>query len=182
MNSKILFVGDSITHGTNWSDRIDFAEVENIAVPGFSTDDVSKQLFAIAESKVTTISLLIGTNDFGNPEINRSGEEVGNRVTAIIGEILNVRKDVEIVVNSILPRALVFTDRIEKANRLIASYFNDRVHFLDCWPTLSFGNELRPEFLLDDGFDVHLNETGYDAWARILIPALRQSLAMSSET
>jgi len=40
----ILFVGDSITHGTNWDEWIDFADTQNISVPGYSTDDVLNQL------------------------------------------------------------------------------------------------------------------------------------------
>ena len=171
--SRILFVGDSITHGTDWSKRINFAEVNNIAVPGYSTDDVLVQLPEIVEIDPQIISLLIGTNDFGNVLLDRAGEEVGQRVNTIIQEITAALPKVKLVVNSILPRGLEFTIRIDTANRIISKYFSDQVTHLDTWPTLSKDKFLNPKYLLEDGFDVHLNEDGYDAWAGQLIPVLK---------
>lgn len=172
----ILFVGDSITHGTNWGDWIDFADTQNISVPGYSTDDVLNQLSNIAEIKPDVISLLIGTNDFGNPDLNRSGEEVGTRVLGIINQIQIDNPKVQMIVNSILPRSEVFADRIKIANKIISSDINVSVTYLDCWPALSVGDQLRDEYLLVDGFDVHLSDAGYAAWRTILIPALRNEI------
>lgn len=172
----ILFVGDSITHGTNWGEWIDFAEVQNISVPGFLTDDVSNQIAEIASIKPRVISLLIGTNDFGNPEINRSGEEVGTRVLDIIKRIQVDNPKAQIIVNSILPRSAVFADRIKIANKIISSGLNDSVTYLDCWPALSVGDQLRDEYLLDDGFDAHLSDAGYAAWRSVLLPILRKTI------
>lgn len=169
----ILFVGDSITHGTNWSEWIDFSEVSNISIPGYLTDDVFLQLPEIAKLKPKVISLLIGTNDFGNPEVNRSGEEVGERVASIISRIISENNDVELVVNSILPRSFPFTERIKIANGIIAAAAGDRVKYLDCWPYLEDSDQLKDEYLLDDGFDAHLSEAGYAAWRSALLPVLK---------
>lgn len=169
----ILFVGDSITHGTDWSKNIDFAEVRNIAVPGYSTDDVLVQLPEIVEIDPQIISLLIGTNDFGNVLLDRAGEEVGQRVNTIIQEITAALPEVKLVANSILPRGLAFTNRIRIANSAISELLNKQVTYLDVWPALSKDNFLNPMYLLEDGFDVHLNEDGYDAWAGQLIPVLK---------
>jgi lysophospholipase L1-like esterase len=176
MTAKILFVGDSITHGTNWSAEIDFAEVENIAVPGYSTDDVLQQLESIDLNSYQVISLLVGTNDFGNIALDRAGDDVGRRVSEVINQILNRSENSRIVVNSILPRDLRFTERIQSANKMISAYSHERVSYLDCWSALANENYLRPEFLLDDGFDVHLSDSGYQAWAAILLPVLKHSL------
>lgn len=172
----ILFVGDSITHGTNWGDWIDFAETKNISVPGYSTDDVLNQLSDISKIKPDIISLLIGTNDFGNPDLNRSGEDVGTRVLGIIKRIQIDNPKAQIIVNSILPRSAVFRDRIKIANQIISSGINVSVTYLDCWPALSVGDQLRDEYLLVDGFDVHLSDAGYAAWRSILIPVLRNEI------
>lgn len=176
MNSKILFIGDSITHGSDWSANIDFAQVENIAVPGYSTDDVLEQLSTVDLNGFQVISLLIGTNDFGNIELDRTGEDVGKRVIGVIDQIIKGSENTRIVVNSILPRDLCFTERIQAANKIISTYSHDRVSHLDCWGALASENYLCPEFLLEDGFDVHLNEAGYDAWASVLVPVLKRSL------
>ena len=74
---KIVFAGDSITASGNWAEVINFAEVKNFAVPGGSTDGLLAAIPEIIASSPDLISVLIGTNDFGNPEINREGADVG---------------------------------------------------------------------------------------------------------
>ena len=59
--TMILFLGDSITHGTHWSRWLDFVPVQNEAVPGFTTDDVANQLQELGDLNPAVISLLIGT-------------------------------------------------------------------------------------------------------------------------
>jgi len=174
MSPLILFVGDSITHGTDWASKIDFAEVKNIAVPGYLTDDVRAQLSEIKRINPKVISMLIGTNDFGNTEVDRTGADVGQRISEIIRSILDSSETIHIVSSSILPRDFRFADRIRTANRIISSVTHDRITYLDCWPALSHNENLRPEFLLTDGFDVHLNSAGYEAWSKVLVPTLKK--------
>ena len=170
---KLLFVGDSITHGHDWSAQIDFANVENIAVPGFTTDDVLGQVNDISRIEPDVISLLIGTNDFGNVLLDRTGEDVGDRVISIIIAIKKALPNSKIVVNSILPRSIEFSERIHTANSVIKSLNSVEFNYLDCWPALSENDFLNPNFLLDDGFDVHLSAAGYQAWAQVLLPVLK---------
>jgi lysophospholipase L1-like esterase len=174
MSDKVLFIGDSITHGTDWAKFINFAAVENIAVPGFLTDDVLAQMVQIREINPKVISMLIGTNDFGNIEIDRTGEDTGERVLQIINEILNELPEVKIVVSPILPRSAAFTQRIQTANKIVTSFIHERVSYLDTWQVLAEDDYLRPEFLLQDGFDAHLSDEGYLAWAGVLIPELNK--------
>jgi len=172
----ILLVGDSITHGTDWSNWIDFSPFENIAVPGFATTDVEKQLKQIAARNPAVVSLLIGTNDFGNPTLKRSAEEVADKIYEIIAVLLDSLPEVRIVLCSILPRGAEFSDQITLANGLISKFEHERFTYLDCWPALANGAALKSDFLLVDGFDVHLNSAGYEAWASVLVPELRRSL------
>ena len=176
--NKILFVGDSITHGTDWESKIDFADVQNIAVPGYSTEDVRAQIGEIFSINPKVISLLIGTNDFGNVELDRTGEDVGNRVLSIINLLTTTLKDSQIVVTPILPRSSAFTERILIANRLITSFAHERVIFIDSWSALADGDHLKPEYLLMDGFDGHLSDDGYRAWEMELIPKLREVISI----
>lgn len=170
----ILFVGDSITHGTDWSNWIDFSPFENVAVPGFTTTDVEDQLERIVAVNPSVITLLIGTNDFGDVTINRSAEEVVTRVDVIVSTLLDRLPKVQILVCSILPRGAEFSSRITLANEFISKFEHERFTYLDCWPALANGAELKSEFLLADGFDVHLNPAGYEAWASVLAPELRR--------
>lgn len=170
----ILFVGDSITHGTDWSKWIKFAPVENVAVPGFTTTDVEDQLERIVAINPTIISLLIGTNDFGDPTVNRSAEEVAEKIDDIVSTLLDRLPEVQILMCSILPRGAEFSSRITLANEFISKLECERFTYLDCWPALANGAKLKSEFLLADGFDVHLNSAGYEAWASVLAPELRR--------
>ena len=172
----ILFVGDSITHGTDWGAYIDFASVENIAVPGFATNDVNAQIDLITKIAPDLISLKIGTNDFGNPELDRAAEDVGARVSAIIEEIHGKLPNTKLIINSIAPRGEDFSERIHVANKIIKIACNSPIEYLDLWPALSLDNWLKPEYLLEDGFDVHLNEAGYAAWRKVLFPRIIAAL------
>ena len=169
----ILFLGDSITHGCDWSKWIDFAPVVNLAVPGFTTTDVENQLEEIASRAHSVISILIGTNDFGDPTINRTAQDVASRIDALVSTILGQWPDTNVLLCSILPRGSEFFERITRANELVSRMYHERLMFLDCWPALSDGEKLKSEFLLADGFDVHLNSAGYESWASVLVPALR---------
>jgi len=169
---KVLMLGDSITHGTDWAERLPFFEVTNRAVPGYNTDDLIVQLAGIDLTSFDVISLLIGTNDFGDPRYDRAGDDLGQRVCAITAQMAASSGPAQLIVHSILPRSLHFSDRIHVANGIIKSSLPEAAIYLDCWPALSSENFLRPEFLLEDGFDVHLNEAGYNAWQSILEPVL----------
>ena len=81
---KIAFAGDSITASGNWAEAIDFADVDNFAVSGDSTDALFEMIPKITQSKPDIVSVLIGTNDFGNTLLNREGLDVGTRVLAIV--------------------------------------------------------------------------------------------------
>ena len=172
----VLFVGDSITHGTDWAKYIDFATVENIAVPGFTTDDVKAQIDLITKSAPDLISLKIGTNDFGNTALDRTGEDVGARVSAIVKEIHSNLPNTKLIVNSIAPRGKDFTERIQTANKIIQIACKSPIEYLDLWPALSVDNWLKPEYLLQDGFDGHLSDDGYAAWREVLFPRIKEAL------
>ena len=170
--TMILFLGDSITHGTHWSSWIDFLPVQNEAVPGFTTDDVANQLQELGELNPAVISLLIGTNDFGDVTVNRLAEDVAARIDALVSTILAQWPDARVLLSSILPRGSEFFERISVTNEIVSKINHERLTFLDCWPVLCDGDKLRSEYLLADGFDVHLNSAGYESWASVLIPAL----------
>ena len=170
--TMILFLGDSITHGTDWSRWIDFVPVQNEAVPGFTTDDVANQLQELGGLDPDVISLLIGTNDFGDVTVNRSAEDVASRIHALVSTILAQWPDARVLLCSILPRGSTFFERISVTNEIVSKIDHERLTFLDCWSVLSDGDKLKSEYLLADGFDVHLNSAGYESWASVLVPAL----------
>ena len=180
---KIVFAGDSITASGNWAEVIDFAEVENVAVPGGSTDGLLAAIPQIVASKPDLVSVLIGTNDFGNPEINREGADVGARVIAIINEFKVKIPSTKIILHTILPRGIEangvdLRPRVIEANNYIKAHRPSDIEFLDLWPIFVApdGLSLADKYVMSDEpvLKLHLNENGYREWITVLLPRLQR--------
>jgi lysophospholipase L1-like esterase len=167
---SIVFVGDSITAGGDWSAWFPEYDVQVEASPGDATDKLVDRLPAVIEMQPETLAILIGANDFGQ---SRSVEYV---VRSIEYFLAMVRQDVpgsRTLVQSILPRGREFAEDIQDANRHLRQYArNVNAQYLDLWPAMATEEgELRPEFTTDR---LHLTAEGYQAWLGELRPALER--------
>ena len=180
---KIVFAGDSITASGNWAEVIDFAYVENFAVPGGSTDGLLAGIPQIVASKPDLISVLIGTNDFGNPEINREGADVGARVLAIIAELKTKLPSAKIILHTILPRGLEASGvdlrpRVIEANKYITENAPRDIELIDLWSIFVApdGLSLADKYVMSDEpvLKLHLNEGGYREGITVLLPSLQR--------
>ena len=180
---KIVFAGDSITASGNWAEAINFAEVENFAVPGGSTDGLLDAIPEIVGSNPDLISILIGTNDFGNPEINRDGTDVGARVIAIVNEFKAQAPSAKLLLHTILPRGVEATGvdlrpRVIAANDFIKANLPADIEFIDLWPLFVApdGLSLADQYVMADEpiLKLHINESGYREWITVLLPKLQR--------
>ncbi len=180
---KIVFAGDSITASGNWAEAINFAEVENFAVPGGSTDGLLDAIPEIVGSNPDLISILIGTNDFGNPEINRDGADVGARVIAIVNEFKAQVPNAQLLLHTILPRGVEVTGvdlrpRVIEANNFIKANLPADIELIDLWPLFVApdGLSLADQYVMADEptLKLHLNENGYRKWITVLLPTLQR--------
>jgi lysophospholipase L1-like esterase len=180
---KIVFAGDSITASGNWAEAIDFAEVVNVAVPGGSTDGLLEAISEIAAAKPDVISVLIGTNDFGNPLINRAGADVGARVLAIVAELKAAIPSTKIILHTILPRGLEASGvdlrkRVIEANEYLKVNKPADIEFIDLWPIFVApdGLSLADQYVMTDEpiLKLHINENGYREWITVLLPTLQR--------
>jgi lysophospholipase L1-like esterase len=180
---KIAFAGDSITAAGNWAEAIDFAEVKNFAVSGDPTDALLAMIPQIAEFEPNIVSVLIGTNDFGNTLLNREGADVGVRVLVIIEELKKRLPNTEILLHSILPRGIEDSGvdlrrRVIEANEYLKSNKPSDIEFLDLWAyfVAPDGLSLADQFVLPDEptLKLHLNENGYREWITVLLPILQR--------
>lgn len=178
-----MFAGDSITASGNWEKVIDFADVENFAVPGGSTDGLLAAIPEIVASSPDVISVLIGTNDFGNPEINREGADVGARVIAIVNEFKAQAPSAQIILHSILPRGVEVTGvdlrpRVIAANDFIKANLPAGIEFIDLWPIFVApdGLSMAVQFVMTDEpiLKLHINENGYREWITVLLSKLQR--------
>ena len=180
---KIAFAGDSITASGNWAEAIDFAEIENFAVSGDSTDALLEMIPKIAEFKPDIVSVLIGTNDFGNTLLNREGADVGARVLAIVNEFKKQLPQAKILLHTILPRGIEdsgvdLRKRVIDANEYLKLNKPSDIEILDLWAhfVAPDGLSLADQFVLPDEpvLKLHLNENGYREWITVLLPKLQR--------
>ena len=180
---KIAFAGDSITASGNWAEAIDFAEVFNFAVSGDSTDALLEMIPKIAEFKPDLVSVLIGTNDFGNTLLNREGADVGARVLAIVNEFKKQLPQAKILLHTILPRGIEdsgvdLRKRVIDANEYLKLNKPSDIEILDLWAhfVAPDGLSLADQFVLPDEpvLKLHLNENGYREWITVLLPKLQR--------
>ena len=180
---KIAFAGDSITASGNWAEAIDFAEVFNFAVSGDSTDALLEMIPKIAEFNPDVVSVLIGTNDFGNTLLNREGADVGARVIAIVNEFKVQAPSAKLLLHTILPRGVEATGvdlrpRVIAANDFIKANLPTDIQFIDLWAhfVASDGLSLADDYVMADEatLKLHLNENGYREWITVLLPKLQR--------
>jgi len=166
----VLFLGDSITAGGNWQERIPDERVLNLGVDGDTTDDVLGRLEEVVAHQPDVIVLLIGTNDFGHHRA--SAEHVVRNIETILVTLRRDLPGVRLLLVSILPRGTAFASRVEETNRHLRQFVATcRAQFLDMWPMLADGDQLAAEYTDDD---LHLTEEGYRAYTSELLPALER--------
>ena len=183
---KIVFVGDSITASGNWSEVINFAEVENFATLAGTTDGLLEAIPEIASTHPDILSILIGTNDFGNPAVNREGADVGARVLAITHKFRKHLPDTKIIVHTILPRGVEASGvdlrpRVIEANKFLHSNVTSDFELIDLWPLFVApdGLSLADEYVMPDEpvLKLHINEDGYRKWETVLLPTLQRMVS-----
>jgi N-acetylglucosamine-6-sulfatase len=170
----IVFAGDSITASGDWSRWLTGLRCLNLAVPGDTSADLRSRIPDILAQEPDRVAILIGTNDFGG--LGREPQQVAHDIAAIVEELATALPATRLLLQSIMPRGRSWTPAITTANSLLAEAARHLgVDHLGTWAVLADGERtaLDPRFLLDDGFDVHLNEAGYAEWLGILEPALR---------
>ncbi|MFJ4828902.1 GDSL-type esterase/lipase family protein [Streptomyces sp. NPDC088747] len=169
--SRIVMLGDSLTHFGNWPALLPDHDVLNFGVSGNTSQQLWERVEPPLQSAPDLVTVLIGTNDVGHADVPPR-EVVHNleRITAAASTVAPV------LVQSLLPREprhgqvlrALNDDYREVADRL-------GVSFLDLWPHFEDGRDgLRSE-LTTDG--LHLSASGYRKWSGLLGPVLVGLLA-----
>ena len=164
----VVFLGDSLTQGGDWSAWFPDLNALNFGIGGNTSEDVLARLDSVVAAQPDEIVLLIGTNDFG---LRRNVETLVRNVQSILVDLRRDLPGSRMLVQSVMPRGREFADRIREAN-IHLRQFSATVHaqFLDLWPAMALEDgELNPVFSEDR---LHLNDAGYEAWLSELRPAL----------
>lgn len=167
---RIVFLGDSITAGGDWSTWFPEVDAINLGVPGNTTDDVLGRLDEVIAAAPDDISLLIGTNDLGT---RLTVEHLCRNIQLMLVELRRELPGARMLLQSIMPRGVEFAEFVREAN-IHLWQFAPTVHaqYLDLWPALADeSGAIRIEYSDDD---LHLTAAGYEAWLAELRPALER--------
>jgi lysophospholipase L1-like esterase len=167
-NHPVVFLGDSITYGGDWSKLFPDSPVENRGIGGDTTLGLLNRLDQVIKLKPTEIFLMIGTNDLC---YNRTRPEIIANYRRILERFRKELPNTKVYVENVLPfndqlfpsRGLRKNDEIRKLNaelRQLAADFRDP--YLDLATAFTGPDGRLPAEYTSDG--LHLSEAGYILW------------------
>ena len=167
--NEIIFLGNSITDGCEWSELFKNPNIKNRGISGDITDGVLFRLDEVVRSNPAKIFIMIGVNDLA---LNKSPEYILTNYSKILVAIKEKSPKTHVYVQSILPvndELGMFGDHTNKSKEiiqvnqgLISMARNFDYIYIDLTEVFSDNNgKLRKE-LTNDG--LHLTVKGYLAW------------------
>ncbi len=176
--NEIIFLGNSITDGGEWSELFQNRHVKNRGISGDITEGVLYRLEEVTESKPAKVFILIGVNDLAR---GISNDTVYANICRIASLIFEQSPKTTVYIQSILPVNPDFgkftghcskTEDILWINKQLAQWCKHKpAEFIDLF--LHFknttNNHMNPSFT-NDG--LHLTGKGYLHWANIIRPYL----------
>lgn len=177
--NEIIFLGNSITDGSEWSELLQNPRVKNRGISGDTSEGVLARLYQITRAEPAKVFLLIGINDLAK---NISPDTVYVNICKIVSTITVKSPKTKVYVQSILPVNNTFktfsghTSRTPQVKEL-----NERLRnicprlgatYVDLFSELKNTNDdlLNPMYT-NDG--LHLLGEGYLAWLKVIQPYLK---------
>ena len=174
-NSKkdIVFLGNSITAGTDWNELLQIKRARNRGISGDITFGVLQRLDEVIEGSPDKVFILIGINDISR---NIPDSFIIGNYKKMISRIQAGSPKTKIYLQTLMPVNNTFTQfknhynkdeqiaAINAAIKSIAAAY--KVTLIDLHPQLLDGEgKLKKEFTQDG---LHLNAAGYQHWAELL--------------
>jgi lysophospholipase L1-like esterase len=176
--NEIIFLGNSITDGSEWSELFQNKRIKNRGISGDVTEGVLYRLEEVTESKPAKVFLLIGINDLAR---NIQKDTVFTNICRIATTIREQSPKTRVFVQSILPVNPAFDKFIGHCSKTgEVKWINEKLEefcaqsgfqYVDLFTYFKNENNdyMNPEFT-NDG--LHLTGAGYLKWAEIIKPLL----------
>jgi len=168
----IVFLGNSITAGTDWAKLLNLPQAKNRGISGDITFGVLERLQDVIDGKPSKIFILIGINDISR---NIPDSIILRNYKMMISRIRKGSKKTQIYFNTLLPVNSAFEkfknhygkdEHILWLNDEIRKFTSKNVTVIDLYPNFTDQDKhLRAE-LTKDG--LHLIPEGYQVWADFL--------------
>lgn len=174
-STAIVFLGNSLTHGCEWSQLLGRPEAVNRGINGDTADGIADRLGAVTAGHPAKIFLLCGVNDVSH---DLTADSIASAVGSIISDIRRLTPSTRLYVQSLLPinnsfgryRRLAGKEQvIRDINTLLRPKAEAAgATWIDLYPAFADSlDNLRPE-LTNDG--LHLLAPGYAIWRDIIMP------------
>lgn len=171
----IIFLGNSITDGAEWSELFDDSMVKNRGISADVTEGVIHRLDDITKGKPAKIFLLIGTNDLAR---GKTADSVVKNILLIADYIRQQSPASTLYIQSILPvndQYGMFNGHTGNTAKIIETNLqlkqNATVHryiYIDINKYFSGTNGKLNAALTNDG--LHLKGEGYMLWKHLIFP------------
>lgn len=168
-----IFLGNSITAGTDWAKLLDLPQAKNRGISGDITFGVLERLQEVIDRKPAKVFVLIGINDVSR---NIPDSLILRNYKTIIKRIREGSKKTQIYFYTLLPVNASFEkfknhygkdEHILYLNEEIRKLAAKKVTVIDLYPHfLDADKKLKAE-LTKDG--LHLIPAGYQVWKEVLI-------------
>lgn len=155
-----VFLGDSITEGGMWHELFPNTPTRQRGIGGDTTAGVLARLAPIAAAKPKQVFLLIGTNDlfFGVPQ-----PTIIENILKIVNQLHDASPQTEIYVQSVLPRAPKYQQRIESLNSQLEKALNGNATWINLYPLFLNTTGTHIDTTLSNDA-LHLLGNGYLLW------------------
>lgn len=167
-----IFLGNSITAGTDWAKLLDLPQAKNRGISGDITFGVLERLQDVIDGKPAKIFILIGINDISR---NIPDSVILRNYKTMITRIRKGSKKTKIYFNTLLPVNTAFEkfkkhygkdEHILWLNDEIRKFESKNVRVVDLYPNFTDQDKHLKAELTKDG--LHLLPAGYQVWADFL--------------
>lgn len=169
----IIFLGNSITAGIEWSELLGRSDVKNRGISGDITFGVLERLSEVTEGKPARVFILIGINDISR---NIPDSVILQNYRTMIRRIRAESPGTKIYFHTLMPVNNEFTQFKNHYNKdehilyvnaeLRKMAAGEKITVIDLHPYFLNGDKKLEKKYTQDG--LHLNAAGYQLWKEIL--------------
>jgi len=167
--NEVIFLGNSITDGCEWSELFQNPNVKNRGIGGDDTDGILERLSEVTESHPAKIFIMIGTNDLA---YGKSVDYILDNYRKIIDTIQAQSPQTTLYIQSALPTEdAIHTTRkntdLMEINQLLKLLAEEKnLTYIDLFSLFAReDNKMNPEYSLDG---LHINGQGYLMWKKVI--------------
>lgn len=169
--TRIVFLGDSLTEYYDWSNLDDDLEIENQGISGDTTFGVLNRLEHVLEAHPKKVFLMIGINDLLQ---GYSKKDIVVHIGSILDKLKTRLNFTTVYVQSLLPvenqdGSNFYNEEIKQLNQEIRALAEQHKYpYVDLFTLMCDDAEQLKGDCSTDG--LHLNDRGYRIWRDAITP------------